>query len=429
MGVVSQGGDALADRIALEYAESSVKLPDAVASAAARRAALSAFARVGVPTQREDVWKYSNLRALERARFAPAHPASGSDAIAAAPAPIPGYARYVFIDGQCAADLSHSTTAGGFLIRSALERRPQRAHEAHLSPNHRFAWLNEAFATDIASIGIPPDLEMPACIELVFIATSDAARGASYPRVEVHVGADSELCLIERHLSALSAQNLVNSVVRLALERGAVCQHHRIQQLGSSATWLDTLDAHVGEEANYQLRQVAFGAESSRSTLEIELAGERAQVSLDAVALASGGQVQDTYALVKHSATHTKTRERFRGIAGERSRAAFNGKIVVAREARGADSQQSLRGLISGTQAEVDVRPQLEIYTDDVRCAHGATVGKLDDAMLFYLLSRGLDRDAADRLLKWAFIADVVARIEVSALRNELEAALARRVE
>jgi Fe-S cluster assembly protein SufD len=141
-------------------------------------------------------------------------------------------------------------------------------------------------------------------------------------------------------------------------------------------------------------------------------------------ALGDGAQLQDTFALVQHLAPRARTTQTFRGIAAGRARVAFNGKIVVARGATGSDSQQSLRGLLAGADAEIDVRPQLEIDTDEVRCSHGATVGKLDDQMLFYLLSRGLDRDTAQRLLKWAFLGDVIAKIAVPALRREIEARL-----
>jgi Fe-S cluster assembly protein SufD len=143
------------------------------------------------------------------------------------------------------------------------------------------------------------------------------------------------------------------------------------------------------------------------------------------VALGDRQQVQDTFALVEHRAPHTRTEQLFRGIAAGRARVACNGKIVVAPTAAGTDSQQSLRGLLAGTDAEIDVRPQLEIYTDDVRCSHGATAGKLDDNMLFYLLARGLDRDTALRLLKWAFLADAFAKIELPELRRQIEATLA----
>lgn len=142
-------------------------------------------------------------------------------------------------------------------------------------------------------------------------------------------------------------------------------------------------------------------------------------------ALGDAQQVQDSFALIEHAAAHARTEQLFRGIAAGRARVAFNGKIVVAKGAAGTDSQQSLRGLLAGADAEIDVRPQLEIYTDDVRCSHGATAGKLDENMLFYLLARGLEREVALRLLKWAFLADAFARIEVPELRRQIEENLA----
>jgi len=201
--------------------------------------------------------------------------------------------------------------------------------------------------------------------------------------------------------------------------------HYRLQQAGARATWFDTLAATVGKDARYDLHVVNLGALSARSTFHVALAGERAELGLHVVSLADNLQVHDGFALVEHIAPYSKSEQNVRGIAGGRARVAFNSKVVVREHARGTDSRQSLRGLLAGPQAEIDVRPQLEIYTDDVRCNHGATAGKLDDNMLFYLLSRGIERDTAQQLLKWAFLEDVVSRIAVPELRRHIEASLA----
>jgi len=155
------------------------------------------------------------------------------------------------------------------------------------------------------------------------------------------------------------------------------------------------------------------------------MAGAGSQLSFSAAALGDRQQVQDHFALVEHLAPRARTEQTFRGIASGRARVAFNGKIAVRECAAGTDSRQSLRGLLAGPEAEIDVRPQLEIYTDDVRCSHGATAGKLDADMLFYLLSRGLAPEVAQRLLKWAFLEDVVSRIELPELRRQIERGLA----
>jgi len=285
--------------------------------------------------------------------------------------------------------------------------------------------LNEAFATDGAQIQVEPGTDCRTCIELVFVATSEAKAGASYPRVSFQVGAGARVGLIERHISVGSDANFINCAVDVSVARDASVQHYRVQQTGARAIWFDTLTAKLAENAKYQLHSASLGALSARSTVHVQLAGERSEVGLFSVSVGGKNQVHDTFALVEHIAPNARTEQSFRGISGGRARVAFNGKIIVRKGAHGTDSRQSLRGLLAGTDAEIDVRPQLEIYTDDVRCNHGATAGKLDDNMLFYMLSRGLDRETAQRLLKWAFLEDVVAKIEVPELRRQIEQSLA----
>jgi Fe-S cluster assembly protein SufD len=213
--------------------------------------------------------------------------------------------------------------------------------------------------------------------------------------------------------------------VRVNIARGAQVNHYRVQESGAKATWFDTLNAKLDQDARYEVHAVNLGALSARSTAHIQLAGERAELMLHVVSLGDQQQTHDGYALVEHIAPNTKSEQNVRSICAGRSRVAFNSKVVVREHAKGTDSRQSLRGLLAGPQAEIDVRPQLEIYTDDVKCNHGATAGKLDDNMLFYLLSRGIERDTAQRLLKWAFLEDVVSRIAIPDLRKHIETRLA----
>jgi Fe-S cluster assembly protein SufD len=227
-------------------------------------------------------------------------------------------------------------------------------------------------------------------------------------------------------VSATPEGSFVNSALDVQLAHGAQLTHYRLQALSGESTLFDTLSASLAARARYGLHTVSTGARAARSTQSVQLAGEHAELAMASVALGHLQQVQDTFALVEHHAPRARTQQLYRGIAAGRARVAFNGKIVVAPGAVGTDSQQSLRGLLAGAEAEIDVRPQLEIYTDDVRCSHGATAGKLDENMLFYLLARGLERDTAQRLLKWAFLADAFARIEVPQLRHQIEEHLAQ---
>ena len=419
---------ALATRIAAEHAAAADTLPNSVVSRERRRAAIELLRTEGLPTSRDENWKYANLRPLEKVRFAPP-PADASNVVSLSnlPVPIEGYARYTFVDGV----LVPALCAGGVAVTSLRAgASPGGDAEGSLrtiasSRDARFALLNDAFATDGAAIRVARNMDGPTRIELLFVASVESQTASSYPRVELEVEAGARVELIERHLSVGSGANFVNGSFRVRLARGAAVTHYRVQEAGLKAIWFDTLSASLAEEARYRLLGVNAGGLFTRSTVNVQLAGERAEASVSMASLGDRQQVQDAFVLVEHAAPHARSEQTFRGIAAGRARVAFNGMVVVRTNAQGTDSQQSLRGLLAGPEAEIDVRPQLEIYTDDVRCAHGATAGKLDEDMLFYLLSRGIEAATAQRLLKWAFLEDVVARFEVPELRRQIERSLA----
>lgn len=429
---------ALSKRVLEEYAAIRESLPSGVVSAARRQEAVQALAAQGLPVTREENWRYANLRPLERARFVPvaaADPAplqvlpAGSEL----PARLHGFARYVFVDGVFAPELSSPLELAGVAFRTlrpqdhtaSIARLPRALPAMASLPEARLALLNEAFATDTASIHVSSAAGERSGVELAFVAVAGADAGASYPRVQVALEPSARLTLLERHLGAGGGASLVNSSIEVELARGAQLTHYRLQQAGARATWLDTLTAVLAADARYRLLAIHTGALSARSTSYVQLAGAGAELAFSAAALGERQQVQDNFALVEHVAPHARTEQTFRGIASGRARVAFNGKIAVRESASGTDSRQSLRGLLAGPEAEIDVRPQLEIYTDEVRCSHGATAGKLDEGMLFYLLSRGLAPEVAQRLLKWAFLEDVVSKIELPELRRQIERDLA----
>jgi len=415
---------ALATRIADEYAAAADQLPVRVVSAARRLRAIKILSVEGLPATRDENWKYANLRALERVRFAPqsAQPAPAAALSAAAlPAAIEGYVRYTFVDGVFARELS------GAARNDAAQGDPSRARGQ--PSDARFALLNDAFANDAAVFRIGAGADRPSCIEVLFVARTEASRAASYPRLDVEVAAGARLNLIERHMSIESDASFVNAAVEIDVGKGATVTHFRVQEMGARVTWIDTLNATVAQDASYQQLLVQLGALSARSTVHVRLAGARSVARLHALAAAGQHQTHDAYVLIEHAAPHGVSEQVFRGIAAGRARVAFNGKVTVCAGAPGTDSRQSLRGLLAGPEAEIDVRPQLEIHTDDVRCSHGATAGKLDESVLFYLLSRGLDPDIAQQLLKWAFLADVVAKIDIPELKRSIERALAGRID
>jgi Fe-S cluster assembly protein SufD len=420
----------LATRIAEDFAAADQQPASAVDNERRQRA-IHLLTERGLPTSRDENWKYVNLRPLEKVRFAPPGPRGLPFTVTDLPASIGRYARYTFVDGVLAPSLSAPTTQEGVWVDSMQHAagatptnvaalRPPLA-DAGAMGDLRFALLNEAFAPDGACIRVAAGTERETCIELLFVATADAKTGASYPRVELQIATGARVRLIERHVSVGSDASFINSAVNIEIGREAAVQHYRVQNVGARAIWFDTLTASLAEGARYRVHTVNLGGLSARSTQRVQLVGQHSEVGMFTVSVGVRNQVHDTFALVEHAAPNARTEQSFRGIASGRARVAFNGKIVVRKEAHGTDSRQSLRGLLAGGDAEIDVRPQLEIYTDEVRCSHGATAGKLDDDMLFYLLSRGLDREMAQRLLKWAFLEDVIAKIEVPELRRQIE--------
>jgi Fe-S cluster assembly protein SufD len=429
----------LGQRIAEEYAGFARTLGSRDAAAERRRAAITALSASGLPGARDENWRYTNLRPLERQRFTPA-PVAAVELRAALPAAFEGFARLVFVDGVFSAGASAALDACDATLSLLPDASADGATAAtspaacaggengatsELAGARRLALLNDAFATGGLGVRIPAATPEPVRLELLFVASAPASDGASYPRLELRLDPQARLILIERHLSASAAASFIASAVSVELGPGASLDHYRLQELNGQCILFDTLSAELARAASYRLHGIGSGGQSARSSITVRLAGERAELALAIAALGERTQVQDTFARVEHAAARARTAQTFRGIAAERSRVAFNGKIMVARAAAGTDSQQSLRGLLAGPEAEIDVRPQLEIYTDDVRCSHGATAGKLDDNMLFYLLSRGLAPESAQRLLKWAFLEDVIAQIALPALRRQIEARLA----
>jgi Fe-S cluster assembly protein SufD len=262
-------------------------------------------------------------------------------------------------------------------------------------------------------------------IEVLFVTTPAAAGAAVYPQLQLQLQPGTRHKLVERHLGATGEQALVSANVSIELGAGAQLEHYRVQHSGAHTLFADTLNATLATEARYIVRQVAIGASTARTSAQVQLAGRGASLDWQAIAVARGDQVIDLLLRVDHRAPGTRTEEVFRGIAEERSHVAFNAHVDICAQAPGSEARQSLRGLIEGPRAEIDLRPRLQINTDDVRAQHGATTGQLDENLLFYLLSRGLDGKTARALLKWAFLGDVLKAIDLPALRSAAEHAAA----
>lgn len=380
-----------------------------------------------LPTTRDENWKHAPLRGIERLRWAPPT-ALTQEALLAATALLgddsPQGAistRIVLIDGLHCPDLARGPVSGdaagavsgiAFHATDALAQLGAPAVSIDLA----FAGLNRHHRQGELRIRVPDGETLE--LEVVCIALS-----CGHPALRIDLGARASLRLFERHLGVTGA--LANLALSVQLGHGARLEHARLLQPADGARHFETLEAAVGADAHYRVIQVTSGAAATRSTALVALEGANADLGWYTAVLGAGTQTHDAYVRVTHDAPAVRTEQGFRGIAADRSRIAFNGHMRVTARAPGAHSAQTLRGLTAGAAAEIDLRPQLEIDIDDVRASHGATIGKLDADMLFYLLSRGLDPATADSLLKWAFIADVIARLSDPAWRSRFEDTLA----
>jgi Fe-S cluster assembly protein SufD len=380
-----------------------------------RSGALNKALAAGLPQLRNDLWRYADLKFLASAALAPVT-VDSSEALAERvgallPAKLAGFTRLVFGDGRLIQALSDPCPE---LDVTAAPLVPERTR------HERFGWLNDAFATDVARLQVAGT----ACLEVIFVATPGSTRQAVYPRLELDVAANAELVLVERHLGTTGEHGLVNAAVQVHAGAGCRVRHLRWQALDPDAQFLDTVQLALAGNSHYQLTQLQVGARTARCSLRASLYGAAAELTLSGVAVAAGKRTLDNSLLVDHLAPHTDSSQLFRAIARDGAHIACRSRVEVNRTARGSASNQSLKGLLAGGNSEIDLRPQLEILTDEVRASHGATTGALDENMRFYLASRGLDADTARALLEWAFLEDALRDIAQPVLRTAAEHAL-----
>jgi Fe-S cluster assembly protein SufD len=394
-----------------------------------RHAAIARFAELGFPGPREEAWKYTNLRRLEARRFAPAvAPATTPDLGAAFSAH-----RLVLVDGQLQPHLSTPDAAAscGFTMRTLADAGQHReaADEFLWVPagggTERFAALNSAFSVD------PLLLECGTCSDEVLHVSLVAASvepSLSSPRLAVRMAPGSRARLLLDYVDDGQVERFVNSVLDVELGAGAQLQVYRLQRLGARTFHIDRTDARVGTDARLVCRDSQLGGALARLDLNVALDGRAAQAELTGVFLADGSRHLDTHLLIDHHAAETVSLQDYRGVAANRGRAVFNGKAVVHAGALKSNARQSSRNLLLTPGAEIDTKPELEIYADDVQCSHGATTGQLDPNALFYLRSRGLNESEARSALTRAFAAAVLSRVDVVSLAAHVHDELDRRL-
>jgi Fe-S cluster assembly protein SufD len=384
-----------------------------------------------LPTMRDEEWRFTDISQLTKLSFSPALSVSYLQAADIAHFYIEeASTRLVFVDGTYAPQLSSATSESGVVVSNLQPTLATHAAtiEAHLGRHaalrdNVFAALNTAFLHDAAVIVVPPNVALAAPVHLLFIATQKEV--VSAPRCLVVAEPGSLVTVIEDYVVLYQPRwqeeaYFTNAVTEIALKDNARVNHVRIQREGAQAFHIANCAVSLGRSSNYQSVSVALGAQISRYNLDVLLA-EGAECAIDGLALIAAKQLADTHTTIDHAQPHGMSRQLHKCIVGGSAHAVFNGKVLVRSGAQRTDSVQSSRNLLLTGKAHVDTKPQLEIFADDVKCAHGATIGQLDSEEVFYLTSRGLSESVALSLLTYAYGAEIIERIPVASLKHRLE--------
>ena len=394
----------------------------------------AAFGKTGIPDTRAEAWKYTNLRALSRRAFSAPGPVALPDPEAVTVAAIDGLTgpRLVFVNGRYVPELSDPQAQRGLELQPLAELCadgdapvPELLGEAADLERHPFAALNQGLLEHGMVLRTEAGATPEQPVYLLFLSVPGAEAQACHPRILVETSARSSLTVLEHYVAAGSNQNLTNAVTQIAVGPGSRVQHYRIQDECSAGFHIGGLFARIGRDARLESHNIHFGGALARVDLEVALAETGAEVDLNGLYCLGGRQHVDNHTRVDHLAAHTRSSEDYRGVLDGRARGVFNGKAIVHEDAQKIEAHQSNSNLLLSEQAEVDTKPELEIYADDVKCSHGATVGQLDTTALFYLRSRGIDESAARSLLTFAFAEEVVERIGLKPVRQRLETAVA----
>jgi Fe-S cluster assembly protein SufD len=399
----------------------------------ARQAAMERFSETGFPGPRDEEWRFTPLGPIVQGTWRVADHAPA----AISPAQIAPFAfgradwtTLVFVDGilndalSLRGELPRHVKVGSlaeFLRTDSglLQQHLNRHAPVEGSP---FTALNTAFFRDGGVVHVPAGVELSRPIHLIFVATGQATGTVAHPRNLIVVERGARASVVESYVALAGAQSYwTNPVTEVAVGAGSWLEHSRIQRESESAYHVGLTHVDQQRDSHYRSFSMAMGGALARHNLHVRLNDENIESLMYGLYLTRGDQVVDNHTAIYHDQPNCRSWEVYKGVLDGRSRAVFNGKVFVKPEAQKTDAKQTNRNLLRSDHARVDTKPQLEIFADDVKCTHGATVGKLDDVARFYARSRGIPAAAAERLLTYAFAAEVIEEIALEPVRLELE--------
>lgn len=401
-----------------------------------RREAIECFSELGFPTKRDEDWKFTNVAPLAGTEFVAANGASAEAAsLEAFRLPDGNGPRFVFVNGRYSAQLSSPVERGGFKagsLAAALTDYPELV-ERHLAryADYRhdgFTALNTAFLQDGGFVYAPKGVIVEEPVHLLFVSTEAEDPTIMHPRTLIIADAGSQLTVVEEFVSLGDGVHFSNVVTELVAGDNAVVRHCVIEREGEEAFNIGTLRIEQGRDSNVSSHSILIGGRLVRNNVHPVMAGEGGHCLINGLFLPRGRQHIDNFMRVEHAAPHCDSRQFYNGILDGHAHGVFAGIIVVHKDAQKTDAKQTNRNLLLSKNAQVDSKPQLEIYADDVKCTHGATIGQLDSDAIFYLRTRGVPEADARALLIYAFANENLERIQDRAVRAYAEAVVAERI-
>lgn len=425
---------AAAELVAVRSGEPAWVLP-------VRQAGVARFTELGYPGLDHEDWRFTNLAPLVALPFKPVG-AVGYGSVRArdlAGLPFTDLAgdRLVFVDGHFAPALSRiGEHAPGVVVgnlAAALKSHPDLIQQ-HLGvpardPFSAFFALNDAYFTDGAFILVPAGKEVVEPIQVIFVATGRETGATVHARNLILAGPDTRVTVIEQFVGLNPAATVTNVVTHLNAGANAAVEHLRFQDESKTAFHVGALEAIIGRAANVIAHSFALGARLSRQTINTLLDGEGLEAVLNGLYLTDGDQLADHHMVVDHAKPHCASHEYFNGILAGKSRTVFHGRILVRKGAQKTDAKQTNKNILLSDDATADTKPQLEIYADDVKCTHGATVGQLNPESLFYMRARGISLETARRMLIHSFAGEIIERVRHTPLREALDQLIWDRLE
>ena len=394
---------------------------------AARRRALTHFGRIGFPTPKDEAWKYTSVAPIESRSFRLAgNLRNGLDVAELDRLRLIEAHELVFVNGYYSAQLSRlASLPAAVSVAPLSEALPQRSLQEHIErqaePGNGFAALNAALLSDGVHIRIGSGITLKTTLHLLFISTAPDGPTASFPRVFIEAGASSRVLIIEHYAGLTREEYFTDALTEINAGPGATVEHYKWQLEGARGYHIGQMLVHQQRESRVTSYSVSLGAALARHDIAVSLAGEGAGASLNGLYMAEGRQHVDHHTSIDHQQPHTTSAEYYKGVLAGHARGVFDGKVVVREGAQKTDACLTNKNLLLSEHAEMDTKPELQIYADDVKCSHGATVGQLDEDALFYLRSRGIESSQAAALLTYAFADDVVARIAIEPMRHAIE--------